>query len=214
MAGYVVHGAAGSGSVAVEAALTLIGAPYGVKKPAGRTPPFGGQFTPVGQVPGLVTPAGELITESAAILIWLAETHPEARLAPGAGDSKRAAFLRWMSFISANIYAHYWARDFPVRVVDSRTGQKQVRARLEARIADCWGVMEAGLKPTGPYLLGETLTVLDIYATVVGRWTPRKALHETIAPKIGAVIRRIESEPRLAELWAERFPLRSAPQGA
>ena len=48
---YVVHGAAGTGSVAVEAALTLIGAPYSVEKPVGRTPPFGGPFTPVGQVP-------------------------------------------------------------------------------------------------------------------------------------------------------------------
>jgi GST-like protein len=214
MAEYVVHGAAGSGSVAVEAALTLIGAPYSVKKPAGRTPPFGGRYTPVGQVPGLVTPTGELITESAAILIWLAETHPEARLAPLAGEPERAAFLRWMSFVSANIYAHYWARDFPVRVVDSKLGQKQVKARLEARIAACWGVMEAGLRPTGPYLLGEDLTVLDIYVTVVGRWTPRKALHEIIAPGIAAVIRRIESEPRLAEVWAKRFPLRFASPGA
>jgi GST-like protein len=101
-----------------------------------------------------------------------------------------------------------------VRVVDSKLGQKQVKTRLEARIAACWAAMEAGLKPSGPYLLGEDLTVLDIYVTVVGRWTPRKALHETIAPGIGAVIRRIESEPRLAELWAQRFPLRSASQGA
>lgn len=210
MGEYVVHGAAGTGSVAVEAALTLIGAPYSVQKPVGKTPPFGGRFTPVGQVPGLVTPEGELITESAAILIWLAETHPQARLAPAAGDPKRAAFLRWMAFVSANIYAHYWARDFPVRVVESKVGQKQVKERLEARIAACWGVMEADLAPAGPYLLGEDLTVLDIYVTVVGRWTPRKALHETIAPKIGAVIRRIESEARLTELWARRFPLRSA----
>jgi len=206
---YVVHGAAGTGSAAVEAALTLIGAPYTVEKPVGRTPPFGGQFTPVGQVPGLVSPDGDLITESAAILIWLAEVHPEAGLAPKAGEPARGPFLRWMSFISANIYAHYWVRDFPVRVVDAKAGQKQVKQRLEARIAACWGVMEAGLTP-GDYLLGDEISVLDLYATVVGRWTPRKALHETIAPRIGAVIRRIESEPQLAELWARRFPLRSA----
>ncbi len=210
---YVVHGAAGTGSVAVEAALTLIGAPYSVEKPAGRTPPFGGPFTPVGQVPALVTPAGELITESAAILIWLAEAHPEARLAPKAGDPARGFFLRWMSFVSAAIYALYWVRDDPSRVTDDPAAQKQVKAQLEARIAACWGAMEAGLAP-GVYLLGDTLTVLDLYVTVVGRWTPRKALHETIAPRIGAVIRRIESEPRLVELWSRRFPLRSAPPGA
>jgi GST-like protein len=208
---YIVHGAAGTGSAAVEAALTLIGAPYEVRKPVGPTPPFGGAFTPVGQVPDLVTPSGELITESAAILIWLAEAHPQAGLAPKAGEPARAAFLRWMSFISANIYAHYWVRDLPVRVVDAEVGQKQVKQRLEARIAACWGVMEAGLTP-GEYLLGDRISMLDLYATVVGRWTPRKALHETIAPRIGAVIRRVEAEPRLAKVWAERFPLRSGAQ--
>ncbi len=83
--------------------------------------------------------------------------------------------------------------------------QAFLKARLADRIATCWGIMEAGIEP-GPYLLGEDLSVLDLYVTVVGRWTPREALHETIAPRIGAIIRRVEAEPRLEALWAERFP--------
>ena len=205
---FVLYGQRGTGSVAVEAALTLIGAPFRTEdieeaNLAGATP--------MAQVPALRLPDGQIMTESAAILIWLAETYPEANLAPKAGDPARAAFLRWMAFVSSAIYAHYWVRDDPSRVTDDPTARAQVKARLAERIAACWGVMEAGLTP-GVYLLGDQISVLDLYATVVGRWTPRKALHETIAPRIGAVIRKVEAEPRLANLWAERFPLRPSAQ--
>jgi GST-like protein len=130
-------------------------------------------------------------------------------LAPPPGGAARAAFLRWMVFVSSAIYAHYWVRDEPARVTDAPAARAAVRAALEKRIADCWAIMEAGLDPAA-YLLGDTLTVLDLYVTVVSRWTPRKALHETIAPRLGAVVRRVEHDPRLVDLWTRRFPLRVA----
>src|SRR5690554_1877998 len=110
-----IYGAAGSGSVAVEAALTLLDLPHRVIE----APTWEGEaqrdrvapVNPMRQIPVLVTPDGETVTESAAILIWLADTHPQARLAPAPDDPKRAQFLRWMSFIPASIYSMYWVRD-------------------------------------------------------------------------------------------------------
>ena len=104
---YVVYGAAGSGSVPVEAALTLIGVEHTVVE----APTWEGDaqrdkvagVNPMRQIPALVTPEGETITESAAILLWLTERWPEAKLAPPPGDPRRAQFLRWMAFISASI---------------------------------------------------------------------------------------------------------------
>jgi GST-like protein len=204
---FVVYGERGTGSVAVEAALTLLGADYRVENvPEAQ---LGSIPNPMAQVPALRLPGGELMTESAAILTWLADAHPSARLAPAVDSPLRPAFLRWMTFVSAAIYAHYWARDYPVRLVKDAAAQAEVKASLNARIAHGWAVMEAGLTPGG-YLLGDEITVLDIYVTVVSRWTPRQALHERIAPNIGEVVRRVEAEPRLAALWAERFALRVA----
>ena len=204
---YVVYGERGTGSVAVEAALTLLGAGYRVENvPEAQ---LGSIPNPMAQVPALVLPGGELMTESAAILIWLADAHPASRLAPAVDAPLRPAFLRWMAFVSSAIYAHYWARDFPVRVVKDPAAQAEVKASLNARIAHGWGVMEAGITP-GCYLLGDEISVLDVYVTVISRWTPRQALHERVAPRIGEVVRRVETDPRLASLWAERFPLRAA----
>jgi GST-like protein len=205
---FVLHGEANSGAVAVEAALTLIGLPYRVVETTTGNPD-GSPGTPFGQVPALRLPGGEMMTESAAILIWLADSHPAARLSPEREAPERAAFLRWMAFVSAQIYAHYWARDFPVRVVKDAAAQAEVKASLNARITRGWETLEAGIMP-GRYLLGEEISVLDLYVTVVSRWTPRQPLHERIAPRIGEIVRRVEGDPRLANLWAERFPLRSA----
>src|SRR5579859_5189585 len=197
---FVVYGQRGTGSLAVEAALTLLGVDYRVENvPAAR---LGAIPNPMAQVPALLLPSGELMTESAAILIWLADAHPAARLAPAVGSPLRPAFLRWMVFVSSAIYAHYWARDVPSRLVKDPAAQAEVKASLKARIAHGWGVMEAGIDP-GRYLLGDEISVLDLYVTVVSRWTGRQALHERIAPKIGEVVRRVETDPRLAALWTK-----------
>jgi GST-like protein len=203
---FVVYGHANTGSVAVEAALILLGAAYRVEDVPEAD--LGAIPNPMAQVPALRLPNGELMTESAAILIWLADAHPASRLSPAFDSPARPGFLRWMTFVSAAIYAHYWVLDVPTRLTEKAEAQADVRDRLEARIAHGWSVMEAGISP-GAYLLGEDLTVLDLYVTVVSRWTPREALHQRIAPRIGEVVRRVEADPRLAALWAERFALKA-----
>jgi len=213
---YIVHGAAGSGSVPVEAALTLLGLPYRVIESTileKRADPELSRVNPMLQVPALVLPGGELMTESAAILTWLADDHPEARLAPTMAAAARPAFLRWMSFVAAAIYGLYWVRDDPSRVtVGDAAAVALLKARTAERIAACWAIMDAQVDP-GRYLLGDDLGVLDLYVTVVSRWGPRRRAFYAAAPKMSAVVRRVDADPRLATLWAERFPFAEGWEG-
>lgn len=206
---YVVHGAAGSGSVPVEAALTLLGLPYRVEEAApwasAEMADRVGRANPMRQVPALVLPGGELMTESAAILIWLADRHPESGLSPAVGAPGRAQFLRWMTFIPAAIYSMYWVRDDPARLAADAAHKAVILERTAERIAQCWSIMEAQVTP-GRYLLGEQLTVLDLYVAVVSRWTPRRRRFAAVAPRLHEVARRVDAESRLAAFWAERFP--------
>jgi GST-like protein len=208
---YRLYSAAGSGGVAVEAALTLIGASYQVIDAVSfedSGPPDGDKVAavnPLRQVPALVLPSGELMTESAAILIRLGELHPQARLAPGPADCRRAAFLRWMAYLSSAIYAHYWLKDDPFRLVPDAGQHDALNRNIEDRIVECWGVMEAGADP-GRYILGDDLTMLDLYVTVVSRFRPRRERFGQVAPRLAAVARRVDSDPRLADLWAQRYP--------
>jgi GST-like protein len=213
---YIVHGAEGSGSVPVEAALTLLDLPYRVIDStilAKRADPELAKINPMLQVPALTLPSGDLMTESAAILTWLADDHPEARLAPTMAGRARPAFLRWMSFVSAAIYGLYWIRDDPSRVTEGGEAAKALlKARTAERITECWAIMDAQVDP-GRYLLGDDLGVLDLYVTVVSRWGPRRRAFYAAAPKMSAVVRRVDADPRLAGLWAERFPFTEGWEG-
>ena len=206
---FVVYGAKGAGSVPIEATLTLLGLPFKVveatvwESDAEREKVVA--VNPMRQIPALVRPSGEVITESAAILMWLAEQHPEAGLAPPPGDPRRAAYLRWMSFIPASIYSLYWIRDDPMRLAADQAGADLIKGRTAERIAECWRIMDQQVSP-GRYLLGEALGVLDIYVTVVSRWTPRRERFYREAPRMAEVVRRVDAEPRLQAFWAERFP--------
>jgi len=145
------------------------------------------------------------MTESAAILIWLADAYPEARLAPVAKHAARPAYLRWMNFVSAAIYALYWIADNPARVTDRVEDHAEIKARLFDRIAHCWGVMGAAVKP-GRYLLGDDLSVLDLYVATASRWSPGRRRFYEVAPGLAEAIRRVDADPRLTEFWAARFP--------
>jgi GST-like protein len=192
--------------VTVEAALRLMGQTYElVDAPDGDALAAVEQATSLRQVPALVFPDGELMSESAAILLRLAELHPEARLAPEPDAPRRGQFLRWMSFVSSAIYAHYWLKDDPGRLLPDPAQHPLIEDGLNARISDCWAIMERQVSP-GRYLLGEGLTVLDLYVTVVSRFRPRRQRFYEVAPRMGEVVRRVDADPRLAALWAERYP--------
>lgn len=216
MAGaFKLYGAKGSGSVAVEAALTLLDLPYSVIEAPTWTEEGRATVRPVNpmeQVPVLITPSGEVMTESAAILIWLGDLHAEARLAPGPHAPARAAYLRWTSFVPAAIYAMYYLLDDPTRMVDGADAQDELRERALERIKFCWRVMEAQVAPA-PFILGPELSLLDVYVSVVSRWTPRRRWFSEACPKLAAVARRVDALPELQALWAERMPFEPGWEG-
>lgn len=209
---YVVYGTKGSGSVPIEAALLLADAPYQLMQPAPPEQPGSGDISaaemhrinPMRQVPAVILPSGELMTESAAILIHIAERHPEAGLAPTAGDPRRPAFLRWMAFLASQIYGLVWVRDDPRRLALDAAHEAVIMERTAERRLFCWRIMDAQLRP-GRYLLGDDLTVLDLYATVLSSWGPGREPFREAAPRVAAVVERVDQHPRLAPLWAERL---------
>ncbi len=204
-----VYGAEGSGSVAVELTLTLLGIPYKVieavtwveKAAQERVAPV----NPVRQVPAVVFPSGEIMTESAAILIYFADLHPEARLAPLPTDPKRMQYLRWMSYVSSAVYAWFWAKGDPMRLALRDGDGPAMVDRIHDRIAACWRMMDEQITP-GRYILGDEMSVLDIYVTVISRFGPWRNRFYRTAPKLSEIVRRMDSDPRLKPFWDKRFP--------
>ena len=148
------------------------------------------------QIPTLVLPGGEVLTESAAILIWLADTASAGAARAGAARAQRAQFLRWMVFVSAAIYALHWIKPDVRRIGAPPALRDAVVDAVHERIAFCWSHMDAQLAPR-TYLLGDTLTVLDLYVTVVSRFGPWRERFYAVAPDgAGGAACRRRAAPR------------------
>jgi glutathione S-transferase len=110
---------------------------------------------PMGKLPALVA-RGVVITETPAIIAWLADTHPAAGLAPGLVEPARGAWLRWMFFgsgcLDAAIIDRALQRPTPERT--GAIGYGTLERTLET--------LEQAVQP-GPWLLGERFSAADLY---------------------------------------------------
>ena len=153
-----LYGAEGSGSIAVEAALTLLDVPYSLVEGATWAEESArdrvAAQNPMRQVPTLVLPGGEVMTESAAILLYLADAYPQARLSPKVAESSRRQYLRWMVYVSSAIYSLHWIKPDVKRIGAPPQLRETVVNAVHDRIAFCWNNMDAQLEP-GRYLIGD-----------------------------------------------------------
>ncbi len=204
-----LYGARACGSIAVEAALTLLSVPHALvegttwaeETARDRVAPI----NPMRQIPTLVLPDVEIMTESAAILICRADVYAAHGLAPTPTDPRRGQFLRWMVYVSSAIYALHRIKPDVARIGAPQSARASVADAVHVRIAFCWSIMDRQLEP-GQYLLGEQLSVLDLYVTVVSRFGPWRSRCYDVAPRMTPVVRRVDEDPRLAAFWRERFP--------
>lgn len=202
-----LYGVPGWGSVLVEAALVRARLPYAFEDVAGFDEPGPARdrllaVNPLVQVPTLVLPDGTVMTESAAILLHLAETNPRAGLAPAVGDPLRPVFLRRLVWLAASVYATFAYTDYPERWAPG--APDELRDRVLARRMDLWRQWEDEIAPS-PWALGKQFSALDIGLAAMTRWRPGRAWLAANCPKLSGVALRVDAEPDLRELWARNF---------
>jgi GST-like protein len=201
-----LHGCKGCGSTVVEALLEMAGVPYHRRifdwddKSAWERLRA---INPLAQVPTLVLDDGNVMTESAAIALWIAEQHPDAKLLPR-DASARALAYRWMVSFATNIYGPIIVGDFPERWVDGDDAQSSLKAHALTRLREAWTDFEARIAPS-PFLLGARPSVLDVYAAMISRWRPGRAWVAEHCPKAMSAITATEQEPVVASVWARNF---------
>ena len=174
---YTLYYAPGTAAMAPHAALEEIGADYtlvpteiAVDKP--RDPEFL-KLNPNGWVPVLIDENGP-IHESAAIMMYLAERHPEAGLAPPPGDATRGRYLQWLVYMADTLQIAFQMHYYPERHSTDPADIPRVQAKAAERLARVWGYIDAALDP-GPYLLGERFSGCDIYVYMLTTWHPDEA---------------------------------------
>lgn len=112
---------------------------------------------PMGKVPAVQFGNDVVVTEAAAICVWLAERFPEARLIPPVNDSARAAFLRWMFFAAGPLESAISARSLGWHVPEGKASMVGFGSYDE--VID---TLEKAIKP-GPFICGNQFTAADVY---------------------------------------------------
>jgi len=200
-----VIGCRGCGSAIVEAALVLAGIPYDHEEvdynEAGPARDRLRALNVLGQVPTVVLPDGAVMTESAAIILHLDESHPAAGLLPRIGDPLRRDAQRWLVFLIGAIYPTFTYGDDPEKWIGD--AGPMLREATHAHRRALWKQLEgvAG----APWFLGETRSALDLYIGVMTHWRPRREWFAAECPRLFAIAKAVDADPRLAALWAANF---------
>ena len=198
---YKLYTRPGSGGFVVEAALAMAGAPFqqiDVQRKDPPDPDFHA-ISPLNQVPVLTLPDGRSITESAAICILLAERHPEAGLAPAVDAPARADFLRWMAFMSSVLYPAVLRLYYAHRYTADADGTKAVKQAAIAEMDRGFAVLDAALRDRD-WLVGDGLSLADIYLVMLIAWHPDIDSARTAWPDIERLWAKLREHPLMKTL--------------
>ncbi len=183
----------GACSHAVHIALREANAEFSLSRvdPKTKTIVDGGSYlavNPKGYVPSLELDNGEVLTEVAAILQYIADKYPDAHLAPAYGTMDRYRMMEWLNFTSSEIHKAMGA----LFSADDESRPKLIK-RLETRLDNAEALL--GDKP---YLLGSQLSVADLYLFVVLGWSRWTKVDLAKWPNLQALKARVGERPTCA----------------
>jgi glutathione S-transferase len=191
---YTLYYAPGAASMVVHLALLEAGASHALRRvdleaKAQRDPAYL-KLNPRGVVPTLVVD-GKPFAESAALLMLLAERHPDSPLAPPPGSPKRAAWYSWIVYLSNTLMSSFRLWFYPQDLDDTPA----MHAAVQRKIEGVWDELDAHLAAHGPYLLGERFSGADLLATMLMRWSRNMPRPATTWPALNELASRVRARP-------------------
>ena len=140
-----------------------------------------------------------VLYETAAIVLHLCDTHPDAGLAPPLGSVDRAHFYKWLMWLTNTLQATLIVYFYPERWVaqGNAAGAAEVKAAVEAKIAGLLDQLDAELACHGQeWFMGAHYTALDAYVFTLCRWTRNFAsLPARGRPYLGPYLQRMLARP-------------------
>jgi glutathione S-transferase len=181
----------GACSLSPHIVLREAGLPFTAMKVNNKTKELegGGDYrsvNPKGYVPSLGLDDGSVLTEGPAIVQYLADQAPAAKLAPSNGTLERYRLQEWLNFITSELHKQF-------SPLFDASSPEELKAKQREKISGRldWVAQQLGNKP---YLMGDTFTVADAYLFTVinwgqwvgidlGKWPALKAYHERVAAR-------------------------------
>lgn len=194
----------GSCALAAHIALEEAGADYEairVNLAAGeqRAPDYLA-LNPKGRVPSLVAD-GRVLTETPAILAYVAQAHPEAKLAPLEDPVAFAELQGFTSYLCSTVhpaYAH-WRRG--TRWADELASIEDMKRKAPKNLAEQFELIETTMF-AGPWVMGESYTIADPYLFTLADWIGPLGVELARFPKVADHYERMRARPAVGKVMA------------
>jgi len=198
--------APGTCALATHLALEFSGAPYEAKRldfrqQQQRTPEYL-RVNPKGRVPALVTERG-VLTETPALLQYIAQSFPQAGLAPLDDAFLLARGNEFNSFLCSTVHVNHAHKGRGYRWVDAddTAALEAMKKKVPQTMAESFTLIEEGMLQ-GPWVLGERFSTSDLYLYTLTRWLGGDGVDLNRFPKVADHMRRMEAQPQVQKVIA------------
>jgi len=200
---FKLYYAPGTCALASHIALQEAGADYraerlNFKANQQRSPEYL-EINPKGRVPSLVTDQG-VLTETPAILAYIAQIFPQANLAP----SDPFAFAQAQSFnnyLCATVHVAHAHKLRGARWASEEASFADMKRKVAENMSACFALIENGMLK-GPWVMGEQYTICDPYLFTIGLWLEGDAVDMKTLPKVMAHRKRMSERPAVLKVLA------------
>ena len=196
--------APGTCALASHIALEESGAPYETVRlsfaSADQRKPEYLAINPKARVPALVTERG-VLTETPAILAFVAQSFPAANLAPR-GDAYAFAQAQSInSYLCSTVHVAHAHRGRGARWSDDAPVITALQKKVPQNMADCFGLIESDML-AGPWMLGTGYSICDAYLFTIARWLEGDSVDVARFPKVHAHMQRMGERPAVRNVLA------------
>ena len=196
--------APGTCSLASHIALEEAGAQYEARRvdfPAGeqRTPAYLA-VNPKGRVPALKTERG-VLTETPAILAFIAQSHPAAGLAPLDDPFAFAEIQAFNAYLCATVHVAHAHKVRGSRWVDDEAAIEAMKRKVPETVAACFELIENEMM-RGPFVAGETYSIADPYLFTIAGWLAGDSVDIARFPRVKDHYARMEERPAVRRALA------------
>ena len=159
-------------------------------------------LNPKGRVPALVTDRG-ILTETPAILVFIAQTFPEAHLAPLVDAFALAEVQAFNSYLCSTVHVAHAHRVRGYRWVDADDAAAilAMQKKVPQSVAECFDLIEREMF-AGPWVMGTSYTICDPYLFTLARWMEADGVDSSRFSKVHDHLRRMSERPAVKRVLA------------
>lgn len=194
----------GSCALASRIALEEAGAPYEAKRVSFKDGEQRGpeylKINPKGRVPALVTERG-ILTETPAILVYVAQSYPDAKLAPLDDPFALGQVQAFNSYLCSTLHVAHAHRMRGYRWADDEAAIEAMKRKVPQSVGDGFDLIEREMLK-GPWVMGEAYTICDPYLFTLAQWTPADGVDITRFPKLQKLMAAIRERPAVQRALA------------